>query len=61
MCYTESLFNPDTVWGPDFLRRGLGEKMVTFSNYDLDFQRKNIAAEFLQRIFVGHPEQNLTF
>lgn len=49
--YTEPLFTPDTVWGPDLLGHGLGEKLVVFSKDDLDFKRKITVSEFLAK---GH-------
>lgn len=51
VCYTEPLFMPDTVWGPDLFGHGLGEKLVVFSKDDLDLKRKITALEFQAR---GH-------
>lgn len=43
--YTEPLFMPDTVWGPDLFGHGLGGKLVVFSKDNLDFKRKITAPE----------------
>lgn len=56
VCYTETLFMPDTVWGPDLFGHGVHEKLVVFSKGNFNFKRKVTHQSSNQRGAIDQPD-----
>lgn len=56
VCYTEPLFMPDTVWGPDLFGHGLSETLVVFSKMISISRGKSQHQSFKQRGILGQPD-----